>query len=129
MTHVHDPRRQAGLVQYTSGRAAFGINISLHVCCHCSAVLHRFSLKHSVPLQGATLQGTPSRVILLRNMVGPGEVDEDLEEETGNECTKYGDVTNVIIFEVTEPNYPPEETVRIFIEFERVEQATKVGLS
>ncbi len=61
-------------------------------------------------------------------MVGPGEVDEDLEEETGNECTKYGDVTSVVIFEVTEPNYPPEEAVRIFIEFERVEQATKVGV-
>ena len=60
-------------------------------------------------------------------MVGPGEVDEDLEEETGNECTKYGTVTNVIIFEITEPNYPPEEAVRIFIEFERIEQATKVG--
>ncbi|KAK9840158.1 hypothetical protein WJX74_004307 [Apatococcus lobatus] len=76
-------------------------------------------------LKGATFTGIPSRVIVLRNMVGPGEVDEDLEEETGNECTKYGTVTNVIIFEITEPDYPPEEAVRIFIEFERIEQATK----
>ena len=32
-------------------------------------------------VQGATFTGVPTRVIALRNMVGPGEVDEDLEEE------------------------------------------------
>jgi splicing factor 45 len=30
---------------------------------------------------GATFVGTPCRVVVLRNMVGPGEVDADLEEE------------------------------------------------
>ena len=33
------------------------------------------------PRTGATLIGRPSCVRVLRNMVGPGEVDEDLEEE------------------------------------------------
>ena len=32
--------------------------------------------------------------------MGPGEVDDDLEEEVGNELTKYGNVTSVMIFEV-----------------------------
>lgn len=32
-------------------------------------------------LQGAAFNGPPTRVLVLRNMVGPGEVDEDLEEE------------------------------------------------
>eukprot|EP00967_Tisochrysis_lutea_P076477 scaffold103492_cov19-Tisochrysis_lutea.AAC.1 len=48
--------------------------------------------------------------------VGPGEVDDELEEEVGVECTKYGAVTDVMIFEVTAPGYPSEEAVRIFVQ-------------
>lgn len=33
-------------------------------------------------------------------MVGHGEVDEDLEKETAEECEKYGKVTKCLIFEV-----------------------------
>lgn len=36
----------------------------------------------------------------MQNMVGPGEVDEDLEPETAEECTKYGKVIKCVIFEV-----------------------------
>lgn len=57
-------------------------------------------------------------------MVGPGEVDSDLEPEVREECqTKYGDVNKVVIFEV--PNAEEEEAVRIFVEFKRVEAAVK----
>ena len=57
-------------------------------------------------------------------MIGPGEVDEDLEPEIKDECnTKYGDVQSVVIYEI--PNVVPEEAVRIFIEFKRVESAIK----
>ena len=58
-------------------------------------------------------------------MVGPGEVDDELEPEVKEECNgKYGDVISVIVNEV--PNAPtPEESVRIFIEFKRVESAIK----
>lgn len=57
-------------------------------------------------------------------MVGPGEVDDDLEPEVKDECnTKYGDVGSVIIFEV--PEQVPEEAVRIFVEFKRIESAIK----
>ncbi|EFA03164.1 splicing factor 45 [Tribolium castaneum] len=66
----------------------------------------------------------PSKVVLLKNMVGPGEVDDDLEPEVKDECnTKYGEVTSVIIHETQAEN--PEEAVRIFVEFRRIESAIK----
>ncbi|KAA0721141.1 Splicing factor 45 45 kDa-splicing factor RNA-binding motif protein 17 [Triplophysa tibetana] len=68
-------------------------------------------------------QVSPTKVVLLRNMVGRGEVDEDLEAETKEECEKYGKVTKCVIFEIA--GVIEEEAVRIFLEFERVESAIK----
>lgn len=34
-------------------------------------------------------------------MVGPGEVDEELQPEITEECTKYGEVCKCLIFEVS----------------------------
>nr|XP_023012353.1 splicing factor 45 [Leptinotarsa decemlineata] len=66
----------------------------------------------------------PSKVVLLKNMVGPGEVDDDLEPEVKDECnTKYGPVASVIIHEI--PHDDPTEAVRIFVEFLRIESAIK----
>ena len=57
-------------------------------------------------------------------MVGPGEVDDELEPEVREECSgKYGPVVQVVIFEI--PRAPPDEAVRIFVEFQRVESAIK----
>uniref|UniRef100_A0A2R5LK48 Splicing factor 45 n=1 Tax=Ornithodoros turicata TaxID=34597 RepID=A0A2R5LK48_9ACAR len=67
----------------------------------------------------------PSKVVLLRNMVGPGEVDDDLEPETKEECSKYGEVVRCVIFEIPGGNVCDEEAVRIFIEFKRLESAIK----
>ena len=33
-------------------------------------------------------------------MVGPGEVDEDLQPEVTEECSKYGEVANCLVYEV-----------------------------
>lgn len=61
---------------------------------------------------------------MFQNMVGPGDVDEELEPEVKDECnTKYGDVIKVVIFEL--PNAPADEAVRIFVEFKRIESAIK----
>ncbi|CAN1226675.1 DNA-damage-repair/toleration protein DRT111, chloroplastic [Linum grandiflorum] len=76
-------------------------------------------------VKSVNLNGPPTRVLLLRNMVGPGEVDDELEDEVASECAKYGTVTRVLIFEITEPNFPRHEAVRIFIQFERSEETTK----
>lgn len=57
-------------------------------------------------------------------MVGAGDVDNELEGEVKDECnTKYGEVVSVIINEIT--NVAPEEAVRIFVEFKRIESAIK----
>lgn len=71
-----------------------------------------------------------SRVLLLRNMVGPGEVDDELEGEVRDECAaKYGPVVQVLIFEcITGAGgapLPADEAVRIFVEFVDVHSAAR----
>ncbi|KAL3667942.1 hypothetical protein V7S43_006819 [Phytophthora oleae] len=66
-----------------------------------------------------------SRVVLLQNMVGPGEVDDELQDEVKGECSEtYGPVTTCTIYEVTR-RVPPEEAVRIFVQFKNAGDATK----
>ncbi|XP_047146616.1 splicing factor 45 isoform X1 [Hydra vulgaris] len=66
----------------------------------------------------------PSKVVLLMNMVGPGEVDDELQPEIEEECgSKYGEINKVLIFEI--PDAVEEEAVRIFVEFKRIESAVK----
>ena len=57
-------------------------------------------------------------------MVGPGEVDEELEPEVKEECEgKYGEIVKVKIKEMQ--GVVEEEAVRIFLEFKRQECAIK----
>ena len=72
-------------------------------------------------------------VVLLKNMTVAGGVDEDLAEETKQECTKYGPVLKCVIHEVKDSELldrqrayiPDEERVRLFIHFERQDSAVK----
>lgn len=62
-----------------------------------------------------------SRVMILRNMVGPEEVDEDLESEVVDECSKYGSVNRVIIYQEKQSEEDDAEIlVKIFVEFHTV---------
>lgn len=72
---------------------------------------------------GMDILRNPSKVVLLRNMVTHGQVDEELESETKDECSKYGKVRKVLIFEI--PDAFSEDAVRIFVEFEKMDSATK----
>merc|ERR1712113_1108905 len=71
----------------------------------------------------ATADRPPTRVLLLTNLVGKGEVDEDLEEETAEEATKYGKLKKCVIKE--NKALSDNEAVRIFLEYETIDGATK----
>lgn len=60
-----------------------------------------------------------SRVIVLRNMVGAEDVDETLQEEIQEECSKFGVVDRVIIYneKQSEEDDNAEVVVKIFVEF------------
>ncbi|CEG02132.1 Nucleotide-binding, alpha-beta plait [Ostreococcus tauri] len=68
---------------------------------------------------------TPTRVLLLRNIVLAGGVTEATEDQVADECEKYGDVVRVLIFEITEDGFAIDEAVRIFTEFVDEEAATR----
>lgn len=71
-----------------------------------------------------------SRVVILRNMVGPDEVDETLQEEIQEECSKFGAVERVIIYNErqSEDDDDSEIIVKIFVEFNATNGKLKINL-
>jgi len=67
----------------------------------------------------------PTRVLLLTNIIGRGEVDQDLQGEIEDECAKYGRVKDCKIYQDSRTNIPEEEAVRIFIEFSSDDGSSK----
>jgi hypothetical protein len=69
-------------------------------------------------MQGAAQSvGTPTNIVLLKNMVGPGEVDDGLEDEVAEEVSKFGEVFRVLIFEVSGVPVAPHQAVRAASEY------------
>merc|ERR1712098_570655 len=86
------------------------------------------SARHLVmqKLMGARGGMRESKVLCLKNMVGSDEVDEQLQEEIEEECVKYGDVENVIIYqEKQSEDEDAEVLVKIFVEFGQPVHAKK----
>merc|ERR1719204_2341943 len=54
----------------------------------------------------------PVEVLLLENLVAPGEVDEDLAGEVREECGRFGRIKKVKVHEMG-----PERLVRVFVRF------------
>ncbi|XP_024941895.1 poly(U)-binding-splicing factor half pint isoform X6 [Cephus cinctus] len=68
-----------------------------------------------------------SRVVILRNMVAPEDVDESLQEEIQDECSKFGVVERVIIYneKQSEDDEDAEVIVKIFVEFSQMSEAER----
>jgi len=59
-----------------------------------------------------------SRVMILRNMVGPDDLDTELESEVTEECGRYGHVERVIIYQEKQSEDDNADViVKIFVEF------------
>lgn len=68
------------------------------------------------------MRRSESKVVILRNMVGPEDVDESLQEEIQEECSKFGLVEKVIIYKEKQTDNDDDEftddvIVKIFVEF------------
>jgi poly(U)-binding-splicing factor PUF60 len=57
-----------------------------------------------------------SRVIVLRNMVGPEDVDDDLQDEVTGECSKFGHPEAVIVYNEKEHG-TDAGIIKIFVQF------------
>ncbi|XP_038045466.1 poly(U)-binding-splicing factor PUF60-like isoform X2 [Patiria miniata] len=64
------------------------------------------------------LRKAESRVVILRNMVGKEDLDDDLEGEVTEECGKFGQVNRVVIYQERQGEEEDAEViVKIFVEF------------
>lgn len=81
---------------------------------------HHLCLLYSCP---STLQST---VMVLRNMVGPEDIDDDLEGEVTEECGKFGSVNRVIIYQEKQGEEEDADIiVKIFVEFSMASEMNK----
>lgn len=61
-------------------------------------------------------------VMVLRNMVGVEDLDDDLKDEVTDECEKFGKVNRVIIYQEKQSEEENADViVKIFVEFSKQE--------
>ncbi|KAF1373167.1 hypothetical protein PFLUV_G00257500 [Perca fluviatilis] len=72
------------------------------------------------------LRKSESTVMVLRNMVGPEDIDDDLEGEVTEECGKFGCVNRVIIYQEKQGEEEDADIiVKIFVEFSMASEMNK----
>lgn len=74
----------------------------------------------------SSLSFLQSTVMVLRNMVDPKDIDDDLEGEVTEECGKFGAVNRVIIYQEKQGEEEDAEIiVKIFVEFSMASETHK----
>uniref|UniRef100_UPI0037E7F085 poly(U)-binding-splicing factor PUF60a n=1 Tax=Semicossyphus pulcher TaxID=241346 RepID=UPI0037E7F085 len=72
------------------------------------------------------LRKQESTVMVLRNMVGPDDIDDDLEGEVTEECGKFGRVKRVIIYQERQGEEDDADViVKIFVEFSEASEMNR----
>jgi len=72
------------------------------------------------------LRKSESTVMVLRNMVGPEDIDDELEGEVTEECGKFGAVNRVIIYQEKQGEEEDADIiVKIFVEFSMASEMNK----
>ncbi|XP_077410317.1 poly(U)-binding-splicing factor PUF60-like isoform X2 [Vanacampus margaritifer] len=72
------------------------------------------------------LRKSESTVMVLRNMVGPEDIDDALEGEVTEECGKFGSVNRVIIYQEKQGEEEDADIiVKIFVEFSMASEMNK----
>jgi half-pint family poly-U binding splicing factor len=66
-----------------------------------------------------------SRVCIIRNMANAEDVNDNLQHEVTEECSKYGDIIKVLFYTEQQENNNTEPIVKIFVEFKTSTQAEK----
>lgn len=70
------------------------------------------------------MRRTESCVVVLRNMVGVEDLDDELESEVTDECGRFGTVKRVIIYQERQSEDENAEIiVKIFVEFSQAQEA------
>uniref|UniRef100_A0A224Z1J5 Poly(U)-binding-splicing factor PUF60 n=1 Tax=Rhipicephalus zambeziensis TaxID=60191 RepID=A0A224Z1J5_9ACAR len=70
------------------------------------------------------MRRTESCVVVLRNMVGVEDLDDELESEVTDECGRFGTVKRVIIYQERQSEDENAEiVVKIFVEFSQAQEA------
>lgn len=75
--------------------------------------------------RGTITGGKSSRCVVLKDMAGPEDVDDELEGEITDEATKYGIVERVVIYQERQSEKPGDVIIKIFILFQGADQAQK----
>ncbi|KAF9619955.1 hypothetical protein IFM89_010571 [Coptis chinensis] len=115
-----EPVSLHSLIQYLKPDGMISYDVPNSLYRRAGVIVNASETKAKKKPKSVNINGIPTRVLLLRNMV-----DDKLEDEVASECAKYGTVTRVLIFEIIETNFPVDKVVWIFVQFERSEETTK----
>ncbi|KAL6103663.1 puf60 [Pungitius sinensis] len=74
------------------------------------------------------LRQQESTVMVLRNMVGPDDIDDDLEAEVTEECGKFGRVRRVVVYRERQGEEDDADViVKIFVEFSEAAEMSRAA--